>query len=482
MSNFITNVLKLVSGSVVAQALGILLIPIITRIYCPDDFGIFQLFTSISSIIATISCFSYHLSIMLPKKDEDSVNIVVLCIILVIFTSIISGIVFIIFSKWIGNLLNTPVISNYMIFLPIIVFLNGLFLTMNYWLSRRVRFGVIAAARVANTVSSRAVQIWAGIGGASPLGLIFGSISGYALADLFMLKGVKKKINIFKNVSFEKIKELAIRYKKFPMFTTWSALANAVSVQVPVFMLAFFFNPVVVGFYSLANVTINLPMSLIGSATGQVFFQKVAEEKNKTGSVKNVVSEVYRRLISIGIFPMIILLIISGELFGFAFGSIWYIAGVYAKILIPWLFLVFISSPLSTLFSVLEKQGMGLSFNLTLLISRITALYIGGSRGDPIFALILFSITGVIFWSGMNFYLLKISGVRYREGFWVLVKFLLIALIISVPLMIAKYFSLPLYSLFIVAGVVTLVYYLVIIFEDMTLREELFRIIKRVKR
>ena len=83
MSTFITNVLKFVTGSVVAQALGILLVPIITRLYSPGDYGVFQIFLSISGVLAVLSCLSYQLAIMLPEEDEDSANIVTLCFILI---------------------------------------------------------------------------------------------------------------------------------------------------------------------------------------------------------------------------------------------------------------------------------------------------------------------------------------------------------------------------------------------------------------
>jgi lipopolysaccharide exporter len=481
MSEFINNVIKLISSSVVAQILGILLIPIITRFYSPGDFGIFQLITSISGIIAGLSCLAYYFSIMLPKEDEDSANLVVLCITLIILTSTISGLIFFIFSDWIWNSLKVPVVSKFWIFLPIIIFLNGLSAPLNFWLSRRVRYGTIAASRVGNAITVKIIQIIAGILGPSPLGLIYGLIGGNAIGDFIMVGQLKNEFLIFRKVSFKKMKELAIRYKKFPIFTTWSSMINDISVQVPVFMLAFFFSPITVGYYSLANAVINVPMSLIGEATRQVFYQKAAEEKNRIGTAKYIVKEIYRRLISIGIFPMIALLIISKELFLFIFGPNWTNSGIYAEILIPWIFLVFVSSPLSSLFSLHEKQNIGLSFNIILLISRCIALYIGGRLGNPILALILFSFTGVLFWGWMNMYLLKISDIQYKEGINMFIKYLLIALFISIPLLLAKIFSLSIYIIFIIAVVCTMIYYSVIIFDDIALRKEIFIITKRFK-
>ena len=482
MSRFTTNVLKLVSGSVIAQALGILLVPIITRLYAPGDYGAFQVFLSISSILAVLSCLSYHFAIMLPKEDEDSANIVTLCIVLVSIISVVSGGVFILFSGWVGDVLNTPGISQYLIFLPVVVFLNGLFVVVNYWLSRRVRFGALATGRVANSVSSKFVQIGTGVGSASPLGLILGLIAGYGAALLVMLRGIREDLSLFrKAVSFDGIKRMATRYRRFPLFTSWSTVANSVSLQVAPLMLASFFNPAIVGFYGMAHMIVNMPMSLIGSATGQVFFQKASEEMNRTGSVKTVVREVHQRLVSIGIFPILILMIIGEELFALVLGAQWGTAGGYARILAPWLLLVFIASPLSTIFSVLERQTIGLAFNLMVLFSRIAVLYVGGIYGDPVVALILFSITGVIFWGWMNLYVLKISGVAFKSGLEDFLRFFLIALAVAIPLIIAKYLLLPLYILLIVAVIVTIIYYTIVISRDSILKKEFIGILQGVR-
>ena len=164
------------------------------------------------------------------------------------------------------------------------------------------------------------------------------------------------------------------------------------------------------------------------------------------------------------------------ELFGFIFGSNWVVSGTYVKILIPWMFLVFIASPLSTLYSVLEKQQVGLYFNIGLLLSRIIALYIGAMYGGPVFALAFFSFTGVIFWGWNNYYLLKIAGVGLRESIALTLKYITIASIISTPIIWAKYFSLNAYVLFFVAGIMTLVYYFVVAYDDKFIRKELLKL------
>ncbi len=477
MSNFIGNVLKLVSGSVASQILGILLVPLVTRIYSPDDMGVFQLFVAVSGILVIFSTFSYQFAIMLPKTEEDSANIFFLSSILVTFISLLIAAAVIVFPDEIEYIIeyifHTSGSSKYLIYLPVIVFFNGLFFVQNYWLSRKLRFGVIAGSRVLNTLSTKVFQLipfWS----VSPLGLIAGYALGYGLADLVMLKGVREDLKIFGKVSIKKMKEMAIEYKNFPLFSSWSTLANTISPQVPTFLLAYFYSTSVVGYFSLANQVVNMPMSLIGSAIQQVFFQKISEVKNGNGkgNMKTIVSEVYKKLILVGIFPMILLLILGEEIFTFAFGKNWYVAGTYVKILVPWLFLVFLASPISTLYSIFERQKVWFTYSMALLISRFVALAIGGIYAKSAeFSLGLFSLTGAIFSLWNNAYLLNLVGISKRESLEILIKYTAIGIVVSVPLILLEALSANFYVIMFAAVVITPIYYGITLRDDPTFKK-----------
>ena len=64
--NFASDVLTLAGGTTFAQILTILSVPILTRLYGPEDFGVWALYISITSIITVIACMRYEYSIMLP--------------------------------------------------------------------------------------------------------------------------------------------------------------------------------------------------------------------------------------------------------------------------------------------------------------------------------------------------------------------------------------------------------------------------------
>lgn len=478
MSEFISNVLKLLSGSIIAQIFAIVLIPIITRLYSPEDYGLFSLILAITGIIVIFSSLSYQLTIMLPKEDENAAYLVVLCCILILVSSFITGLFILLFANQIADILHAPAIADYLWPIPIIILLTALFSVFTYWNSRRKRFGVYAIANIVNSIAVKGIQISVGIISASVFSLILGYILGNICSILVMLKGFSEDISLFRLMKRRKLKDLAIRYKKFPLLNSFSTTANTISTQVTPLIFSFFFGPTVVGFYSIALSVVSMPMTLIGNAIGQVFFQKASEEKNKTGNIKNIVTELHQRLFKIGIFPTFLLIILGSNLFSVIFGDAWTSAGLFAAILAPWFFLVFITSPLSTLFTVFERLEIVLAINFVVLLSRLIVLIIGGMLGNVILALILFSLTGVIFIGGSNYYLLKIAGVDISNEIKMNFIIFLKAISISIPLIIAYLFNSPQYFLFGVSGILLFLYYSIIIKEDPLLKTKILEIIK----
>jgi lipopolysaccharide exporter len=472
MSKFVNNVLKLLSGSAIAQLLGILLVPVVTRLYLPDDYGIYQLFISITTILGTVACLSYHMALMLPKEDDDSANVLALCLMFTPVVAVIGSLPFILFAEEIAELLNAPDLADYMFLIPVMVFLLGANTALNYWQTRRTRFGTLSVSRVVNSVSSKGVQIGVGASSATPFGLISGNVFGNLFSNIVLLHSLGKDKRPMGNISWKRMRELAVRYKKFPLITSWSSVSNAISLQVPSLMLSYFFTTTVVGYYSVANQVINIPIAFIGAAVGQVFFQKASEHMNRTGSVREIVSEVHGRLISIGVFPFLVLMVTGQEIFSFVLGVEWSEAGLYAMILAPWIFLVFVSSPMASIFSVLERQGVGLSFNILLLGSRFGTLLIGGMFFDPLMTLVLFSATGFIFWFWMNSYILRISGTRIKEELRSFFKYVLVGAGLILPVAISRTISPTIVHIMIVVAV-TFVYYAFVLLNDDRLLAEL---------
>jgi lipopolysaccharide exporter len=417
-SSFVSNVLKLTSASAVAQGLGILVMPILTRIFAPEAFGIAALFASIAGIITINACLRYELSIMLPKTDEEAANLLGLSVLFVVIVSAITALTLFSAGNSIVRLLNSPELKKYLGLLPLSVFVSGLLLALNYWNSRTKHFGRLSVARVISAFVAQPTKLAAGLAGYVSGGIL---IATTILGDLVSTSFLAVQIwrdghRLFKrNVRWRNMIAGMKRHKKFPVFDTWSALLNAVSSHLPTVLLAFFFSPVIVGYYALGTSLIRLPINLIGSAIFQVFFQR-ASEANITGELGYIVENVFKRLVRFGLFPLLILTVIGQDLFVIAFGTRWAEAGFYVQLLSPWMFFVFLASPLSSLFEVLEQQRLALFCNIVLLTSRLISLLIGGYMGSARTALLLFSISGILIYAWYSFLILHLSGTSWTRG------------------------------------------------------------------
>ncbi|MCJ7647641.1 MAG: oligosaccharide flippase family protein [Candidatus Lokiarchaeota archaeon] len=417
-SGFFEDTLKIVSGTTISAFLNAIATPIITRLFAPSVFGITSIYISITTIIGVVVCLRYEQSIILPEKDEEASTMlgVSLCFSLIISLLMIP--IFIFGRFIIVNWLNAAPLEPFLFLIPIHIFFNGFFISLNYWNTRTKNFSRLAAAAVINNLVTILFTIILGFLGFTSTGfMIWAIVAGKVFSSLFLIFLVwrEHKELFINSIRFNKMIEGIGRYKKFPIYGIGSTLLSTISWQLPTFLLSRFFTSTIVGYYALGLRIIKLPMSLIGDAISQVFFQRAVEAKN-SNKLNVLVWDVFRRLVIIGLIPIFLLSIIGQDLFIFAFGQEWAEAGVYVQILSIWMFFWFISGPFSNIFGVLEKQEMQLYWNIANIITRFVSLWIGGILNDPRMALLLFSISGVIIYGWKVLINLKLSGVSIRSA------------------------------------------------------------------
>lgn len=458
--------------------------PIVTRLFAPEAFGVAALFASIVGIIGVVACLRYELSIMLPKTDEEAANLLGVSLFFVFIITGISVLIIFFAGDVIVNLLNSPELKKYLWLIPVSVFVGGTGLPLGYWNSRTKHFGRLSITRVVSSITMQVIKLGAGFAGFVSGGVLIGTGILGSIVSTSILGGLiwKDDRQLFKtSIRRKKMFAGLKRHKRFPLYSTWSALLNTASQQMPALLLAFYFSPKIVGFYALGKAVLSMPMSMLGGAVSQVFFQKASEAHNRTGNLSKVVEEVFNRLVSLGIFPILLLTLIGEDLFIVAFGARWAEAGVYMQILGIWLFFVFISSPISTLFAVLEKQSYGLFFNIILFVTRAVSLIAGGLIGDARIALILFSGTGAIAFSVMTFWLLSCAKVSLFRTLNIFLKNTALCIpILSIVALCKFYFDLaPLWV--IVIGIIgSFPYYVIILKQDKELQKPIRLLIRKL--
>jgi len=168
------------------------------------------------------------------------------------------------------------------------------------------------------------------------------------------------------------------------------------------------------GFYQVAFARISIPFSYFSRAVAQVFFVGAAEARAE-GRLDIITELVHRRLVMVALFPMLVILACGPDLFSVVFGAKWYEAGAYARLLVPWVFISTICSPLTRLFDVTHRQRLDFIMGCTSLAIICAALLIGGRSGDIQTFLILLCIGGCLVRLAQLYIFAHLAKLRYKQ-------------------------------------------------------------------
>ena len=69
-SEYIRHIITIVTGTMFAQLLPLLITPLLTRLYSPESFGLFANFIAITAIISSIVSLRLEMAILLPKSTK----------------------------------------------------------------------------------------------------------------------------------------------------------------------------------------------------------------------------------------------------------------------------------------------------------------------------------------------------------------------------------------------------------------------------
>ena len=253
-SEFAKNILTLITGTAFAQAIPLFMTPILTRLYNPDDFGVFAIYLALVSIFSIAATGRYEQATMLPKDNADAASITVLACLISLVVSGALFVIVLIFSEPIAKLLGNPQLTSVLYIVPLSIALTGIYQSFVYWNNRTKQYKKLAV--------NRTVQSCVGVLGQSAMGwqshfsggLIFGFLSGQLVSLYTMIKSTWQLDKpYFSRVNQSSLGAVAKRYIKFPKFLVFSHMLNVAAFQLPVMLITNLFSSAITGFYFLTQ-------------------------------------------------------------------------------------------------------------------------------------------------------------------------------------------------------------------------------------
>ncbi|MEX0719721.1 MAG: oligosaccharide flippase family protein [Balneolaceae bacterium] len=479
-SSLVGDVAKVASGTAVAQGVTVLIAPIITRLYSPDDFGMLGVFLSIISVVGVNSTLRYHLAILLPDDDRDAAALSGLSIICTLSISLLTLLFLLILSEQIESWFDVVLPSVVYLIIPFAIVVNAGTIIIRQWHIRYRAYGTAAVSEASQSLGNAGGQLGFGFTGlTSGLFLVLSSVIGQTIALLIYLQSLPRKVVFFSRNLFNarRIKEQALIHRKFPQYSTPGGIINKLAWELPSFLLLFFFNAEILGFYILGHRLLRMPVSLIGNSIGQVYFER-GVASHKAGNLDVITELMQKRLVQLGFFPFLVLTFVGEELFIIFFGSEWAIAGVFTQILAIWTFVWFISGPLSVVFNITNSQDKMLRIQALLFILRFIGLLIGGLYGSAILAITLFAIAGILGYGYLMFQISKIARISPLHIAQEIFSLWPAVLIFIIVYSMMQLFSLNTLLITIISTVLLIGYYLFIFWKEPELKVMVKKLVK----
>ena len=407
-NSFLKNVITLLSGTVLAQAIPILISPILTRIYSPDEIGVYVIFFSTVNILTIITSGRLEQAILISKYKKDSYTTLKLAILFSFAVCFIAYITLLLFKNSIIDFLGLQSINNAIFLLPITSLFLSMFQIYNYWLNRNDKYLTISKGKIVQSTTTAFIHITVSL--LNSLGLVLGRVFGVIISTIFLFLSSKKISPKLFPIEINNINDALQQHKKFPLYSMPNSLLNSVSNNLPLYMLESFYSSKVTGYYSWSVRIIQAPMGMLTSSIQQVFFRKSSELHNKGENLYKLTIIMYKRLFLIGIVPYLILFFLAPDIFSFIFGKEWKIAGEFTTYLVPWFFIAFLNSPITSILLILGKQRLHLFYEIILLIFRGLSLFLGYYYFNQAkYSVIMYGFVGLLFNILLFFILIKFS-------------------------------------------------------------------------
>lgn len=391
-SAYARNIITLVSGASLSQVILLAITPILTRVFTPDEFGVYGAFFAVVSILVLLVTGRYELAILLPKDEQDAIKLfwISSSLALIICTSFYLFLPFVI--PYFEHFTQTS-IREVQYWLPLAIFLLAIAQSAGFLANRQKRYKQLSYSRIIGSSTTGMTSMLLGFAKLTSTGLIIGKFLGLIFETGALLWPLRKGLK-YKKGSGRSFKTLMKQYRNFPLFSVPEALVNTSYRQLPVILMTGLFSPGVAGYYALAYTIVTKPLGLVGTAFMQVFFQRAAELNDDSDqSLESLFLKNLRALFLLAIIPCLVLALVAPPVFEFILGEGWRTTGIYTRWLMPLLFFTFLKSPLSAMVDIKNKIGQNILFEALLLILTLLAFYVGFRQKDPLLAVQLYSLS-----------------------------------------------------------------------------------------
>lgn len=391
LSDFQKNLIVQSSGTIFSQAIPILASPLLTRLFSPENFGLFGLVVSMSALLAILLSLRVDHGIVVAQSDDEARRIAMVAIVMSVMGAVAFSLVAALsWPLWSDG--TTAYFVVWVVLIPGVALLSAAIRTLTLINNRLKRFTSVSRARVFQAVFTAAGSILLGWMNQTEIGLLVALFVGSLVYVAMLLSGLVP----FTRVGAHDILDAIRTNGRFVRFSLPADLVNVLSSRLPFIIFPALYGLEQAGYLTLAYRVVGTPARFVGSAIGEVFYSHAAREYEKTGTCWPITAKTAKILLVLGTLGFGALLPLAPTLFGLVFGSEWMDAALYTQILVPAILAGFVVSPLSVVLYIAKRQEIDLVWQVCSFVATGVSCICGLAFGGALGALMLLSASGVV--------------------------------------------------------------------------------------
>lgn len=384
----------LVSGNVLAQVITLLAYFVLTRIYTPDDYGLFNIFYSYIEVLIIFSTCKYELAIVVADDEREASAVARFALRLNAFVSV--GLLTVAVLLWLTGALpgNFALLGWMVLLIPPMVFFCGTSRIYSFLYNRFHRYAMIAVSDNVNAGTGAVMKVVLGLLGFSQSGLPVGTVIGQAASNInYRLR--LRSLALPKSTAAEG-KAAARKHRNFPFYVASKDLVNTFSSNLPFLWAALYFDRAEIGLYGLALTFTLQPVNILSAAFERVLYARTAEAVRNRQPAMHLLRRFLVLLLAVAVPVCVLAWFLAEPLFVFCFGDRWQGCGIYVQALLPLALLGLCSTSLMFIPNVFSTQRTEFGFFLVLVALRVTAIAVGIGAGNFLLAIVLYATAGTL--------------------------------------------------------------------------------------
>lgn len=365
----------LMGGNIIAQAVAMLAYLVLTRLYSPEDFALFNIFYSYIEVFIIVSTCKYELAVVAAKDTAESTAVARFglrmntCISLLL---LMLAVALYLTDALPGDYAELGAIA---LLVPPMVWLVGSSRIYAGLYNRVRRYRVMAMSEVTNAGIGAGLKILFGLLQWRPSGLPLGTVLGQAAANLvYRLR--MRTLSLPASGRADRIAAAKV-HRSYPLYVAPKEFVNSLSAGLPFMWLAFYFDKEEVGLFGLALTMTFRPANILNSAIESVLYARAAENVRRGERIAPLLMRTLLVVNAVALPVCVVGWFVAEPVFTFLFGAEWEGCGAYVQALLPWIWLSLNATPLTFLSLIFNKQRTEFLFYIGLLALRIVAIAVG---------------------------------------------------------------------------------------------------------